>query len=107
MIGIPDPVSGQVREMTEKEKLEQAARMAKAMSAQPKPPAGWAATTEWPGRHKATGDRRVHATAQFTVGTRSWWWPACGKPPGDRSYQMPRESAVDCRGCRAKLEAGQ
>lgn len=89
---------------SEEAKLAKAARMAKAMSAPPAVPAEWAATTHWPGRHKRAGDRRVHATAAFVVGSRQRIWTACGQSVGSGGYALGH-MPVDCRACR-KATAG-
>lgn len=83
----------------EAEKLVRARRMAKALSAPPIAPHEWATTTEWPGRHKRPGDRRIHATARFVVHAKQRIWTACGEhvgPGGTPLSHMP----VDCRACR-------
>ncbi|MEU2446065.1 hypothetical protein ABZ588_21425 [Streptomyces althioticus] len=85
---------------SEAEKLARAARMAAAMSAPPKPPPAWSTTTEWPGRHKRPGDRRVHATARFIVNDIQRFWTACGKPIG-RGGTPAAHMPVDCRACRS------
>lgn len=80
-------------------KLAKARRMAKAFSAPPIAPVGWATTTEWPGRHKRAGDRRVHATAPFVVNMKQRIWTACGEPVGEGGYPLSH-MPVDCRACR-------
>ena len=84
--------------------LAKARRMAKAFSAPPVAPPEWATTTEWPGRHKCAGDRRVHATARFVVGTRQRIWTACGKPVG-RGGTSLSHMPVDGRACRRQAPA--
>lgn len=88
----------------EGEKLATARRMAKAMSAPPVAPEQWAATTEWPTRHKRSADRRVHATAPFVVYSRQHIWTACGKHVGPGGYPL-NHMPVDCRGCKQALAA--
>lgn len=84
---------------SEAEKLAKAARMAAAMSVPPVAPPQWSTTTEWPGRHKRPGDRRVHATAAFIVGSTQRIWTACGKPVG-RGGTPLSHMPVDCRACK-------
>ena len=88
----------------EAEKLAKARRMAKALSAPPVAPAEWASTTEWPGRHKRPGDRRVHATAGFVVFSSRRFWTACGKNVGRDGYPLDR-MPVDCRDCQRAMAA--
>lgn len=88
---------------TEEEKLAKCRRMAKAMSAPPEPPAEWASTTEWPGRHKRPGDRRIHATAPFIVGSVQRIWTACREHVGSGGTALPH-MAVDCRACKQATE---
>ncbi|CAL9665935.1 hypothetical protein SUDANB145_07160 (plasmid) [Streptomyces sp. enrichment culture] len=88
---------------TEEEKLAKCRRMAKALSAPPEPPAEWASTTEWPGRHKRPGDRRIHATAPFIVGSVQRIWTACRERVGPGGTSLPH-MAVDCRACKQATE---
>ncbi|WP_043386035.1 hypothetical protein [Streptomyces mutabilis] len=84
---------------TEDQKLARARRMATTMSAPSEPPAEWASNTEWPGRHKRPGDRRVHATARFVVNDIQQFWTACRERVGSGGTSLPH-MAVDCRACR-------
>ncbi|MFM9589836.1 hypothetical protein ACKI1J_15065 [Streptomyces scabiei] len=93
------------RPETEDEKLAKCRRMAKALSAPPVAPPEWAATTEWPGRHKRPGDRRVHATARFVVNGTQRIWTACGEHVG-RGGTPLSHMPVDCRNCRRTTAAG-
>jgi hypothetical protein len=88
----------------EAEKLAKARRMAKAFSAPPVAPPGWDATKEWPMRHKQAGDRRVHATAPFSVNMIQRIWTACGKQVGEGGYPLSH-MPVDCRECRRATTA--
>lgn len=93
------------RPETEEEKLAKCRRMAKALSAPPVAPPEWATTTEWPGRHKRPGDRRVHATARFIVNDKQRFWTACGEDVGRGGTPMGH-MPVDCRGCKRATAAG-
>ncbi|MBZ6102758.1 hypothetical protein [Streptomyces olivaceus] len=93
------------RPETEEEKLAKCRRMAKALSAPPVAPPEWATTTEWPGRHKRPGDRRVHATARFVVNDKQRFWTACGERVGRGGTPMSH-MPVDCRGCKRATAAG-
>ncbi|MCX5598381.1 hypothetical protein OOK29_09550 [Streptomyces phaeochromogenes] len=85
---------------TEEEKLAKARRMGKALAAPRVAPPEWAATEEWPMRHKRARDRRVHATAGFQVHARQEIWTACGRHIGRGGYPLSH-MPVDCRACRA------
>jgi len=87
----------------EAEKLAKARRMAKALSAPPVAPAEWATTTEWPGRHKRPGDRRVHATARFVVNDTQRIWTACKEHVG-RGGTALSHMPVDCRACKRAID---
>ncbi|GAA3808035.1 hypothetical protein GCM10022206_53070 [Streptomyces chiangmaiensis] len=90
----------------EAEKLAKARRMAKAFSAPPVAPAEWATTTDWLGRHKRAGDRRVHATARFVErGRVQRIWTACGQLVGEGGYSVPHMT-VDCRACKRAVASG-
>jgi hypothetical protein len=89
----------------EAEKLAKARRMAKALSAPPVAPPEWATTTEWPGRHKRPGDRRIHATARFVVDNTQRIWTACGEHVGRGSTPLSH-MPVDCRNCTRATAAG-
>ncbi|WP_019328845.1 hypothetical protein [Streptomyces sp. TOR3209] len=93
-------------EPSEAEKLATAVRMARAMSAPPIAPPEWASTTEWPGRHKRPGDRRVHATARFVISGRvQRIWTACGKHVGQGGTPL-NHLPVDCRACKRATATG-
>jgi hypothetical protein len=92
----------QVGPETEEEKLAKARRMAKALSAPPATPAEWVTTTDWPSRHKRAGDRRVHATAAFTVHGVRRIWTACEQHVGEGGYPL-NHMPVDCRACRRAI----
>jgi hypothetical protein len=77
--------------------------MAKALSAPPVAPAEWATTTEWPGRHKRPGDRRVHATARFVVNDTQRIWTACKEHVG-RGGTALSHMPVDCRACKRAID---
>ena len=105
----PEPATQAEAPDGEAEKLAKARRMAKAMSAPPVAPPEWNATEEWPMRHKRAGDRRVHATAPFSVNAHQEIWTACGKRVGKGGYPLSH-MPVDCRECRdvtAAVPAGQ
>ncbi len=93
------------RPETEEEKLAKCRRMAKALSAPPVAPPEWATTTEWPGRHKRPGDRRIHATARFVVVNTQQFWTACGKHVGRGGIPL-NHMPVDCRDCTRATAAG-
>lgn len=93
------------RPETEEEKLAKCRRIAKALSAPPVAPPEWETTTEWPGRHKRPGDRRVHATARFVVNDTQKFWTACGEHVGRGGTPMSH-MPVDCRGCKRATAAG-
>lgn len=93
------------RPETEEEKLTKCRRMAKALSAPPVAPPEWETTTEWPGRHKRPGDRRIHATARFVVNDTQQFWTACGERVGRGGTPMSH-MPVDCRGCKRATAAG-
>ncbi|KAF2774663.1 hypothetical protein [Streptomyces sp. OM5714] len=93
------------RPETEEEKLAKCRRMAKALSAPPVAPSEWETTTEWPGRHKRPGDRRVHATARFVVNDTQQFWTACGERVGRGGTPMSH-MPVGCRGCKRATAAG-
>jgi hypothetical protein len=95
----------QTAEENEEEKLAKARRMAKAFSAPPVAPPNWAATTEWPGRHKRPGDRRVHATARFVVNNKQRIWTACKEHVGQGGTPL-NHMPVDCRACQRAIAAG-
>ncbi|MFJ9420747.1 hypothetical protein [Streptomyces sp. NPDC101249] len=88
---------------TEEQKLAAMRRIAKALTAPPVAPPGWATTTDWPTRHKRPGDRRVHATAGFTVGGVRQIWTACEERIGQGGYAL-NHMPIDCRDCRRALQ---
>ena len=57
-------------------------------------------------RHKRAGDRRVHATARFSVNGIQRIWTACGKQVGEGGYPM-NHMPVDCRDCSRATTADE